>query len=266
MTAPLLELDRVSYAFPGRMLLRRITWHIAPGERWAVLGPNGAGKTTLLQLALGLLWPNRGGRIRRHGETHTDLREFHCRVGFVSTGLLAQVPGDEPVLRTIISGKFAQFGLWERPWNPPRRTDYASARALLRTCGLTRFAHREFGTLSQGEQQSVLIARALMATPVLLVLDEPCAGLDPGARANVLATLARLCRRAPQLAMVYVTHHIEEIIPAFSRTLILADGRAETGSTRALLTAARLSRLYRVPCRVRRWQGRHHLIVRDRVR
>jgi iron complex transport system ATP-binding protein len=121
---------------------------------------------------------------------------------------------------------------------------------------------RKFGTLSQGEQQKVLIARARMTKPYLIILDEPCAGMDPGARENFLASLRKLGTRQKIPALIYVTHHIEEILPLFRHTLVLREGKViHAGATASVLTRHVLKDLYGVALTVMRRKGRYWAVV-----
>jgi iron complex transport system ATP-binding protein len=255
---PALELRRVSYSLDGEKILDSVSWAVREGEHWAILGPNGAGKTTLLKIACGYLWPNSGGAVYRKGEALINLPELRKSIGWVTSTLASQIPPRETVLRTVVSGKFAQIGLWESP----AKRDYTLARKYLAQMGCSRLIRREFGTLSQGEQQRVLIARARMTEPYLVLLDEPCAGLDPGARENFLASLRQLGRQKKVPALVYVTHHVEEILPMFKKTLILKRGRVlASGRTSTLLKPGVLEKLYGVSLGVLRKGGRYWPIV-----
>jgi iron complex transport system ATP-binding protein len=254
---PALELRDVSYAVNGRRIIDSVNWTILPREHWAILGPNGAGKTTLLKLACGYLWPNAGGEIRRRGEVLVNLRELRKSIGWVTANLAAEIPWQETVIRTVVSGKFAQLGLMEGFGAAPAPADFRLAASRLAEIGCAHLKEREFGLLSQGEQQKVLIARARMARPYLVFLDEPCAGMDPGARENFLLSLARLGRRKNIPALIYVTHHIEEILPLFRKTLVLRDGEIiHQGPTRAVLREGILNELYGVSMKVVEKHGR----------
>jgi len=251
-------LEDVSWAAGSRTILDAVSWRIRPGEHGAILGPNGAGKTTLLRLACGYIWPNAGGKIRRLGKELLDLRQLRRSIGWVTADLAARIPSRERALDTVVSGKFAQIGLWNMQWDPPSDEDFAAARQCLAELGAETLANQPFGTLSQGETQKVLIARARMARPRLIIMDEPCAGLDPGAREALLASLRRFTDRHDAWGLVYVTHHVEEILPAFDRALVLSGGRIAASAPReSVLTAENLSALYDVPMRLVQSQGRY---------
>ena len=256
---PALDMRNVSYALDGKKILDSVSWRVQEGEHWAILGPNGAGKTTLLKIACGYLWPNRGGAVYRRGDALINLPELRKSIGWVTSTLAAQIPPRETVLSTVVSGKFAQIGLWEAP----AKRDYALAKSYLAQMGCSRLIRREFGTLSQGEEQRVLIARARMTGPYLILLDEPCAGMDPGARENFLASLKQLGRRKKMPALIYVTHHVEEILPMFKKTLVLKQARVlASGSTDAILKPQVLEKLYGVPLDIVGKGGRHWPVVR----
>jgi iron complex transport system ATP-binding protein len=258
-----LEVRNVSHSANGRRILDGVSWSVAPGEHWAILGPNGSGKTTLLMVAAGYVWPNGGGDVYRKGKALINLPELRKSIGWVTSTLAPQVPPREDVLRTVVSGKFAQVGLVEGLWGAPTVRDYAQAEAYLEQMGCSYLNHQGFGTLSQGEQQKVLIARARMTKPYVIFLDEPCAGMDPGARENFLATLQKLGRQTRVPALVYVTHHIEEILPLFKKTLILTEGRVLCqGKTAEVLQHDVLERLYNVSLRIIKRKGRHWPIVK----
>ncbi|HUW83451.1 MAG TPA: ATP-binding cassette domain-containing protein [Phycisphaerae bacterium] len=255
---PALEICQVSHTVDGTRILDSVRWTIDQGDRWAMLGPNGAGKTTLLRLLCGYIWPDPGGQIRRRGEPLVDLRQLRRSIGWVTSTLVSQIPPREPVLDTVLSGRYAQVGLTPVQWEQPGCDDRSRARERLQQSGCDHLAARPFGTLSQGEQQKVLIARARMPEPWAIMLDEPCAGMDPGARERFLVWLQGLAENADGLMLVHVTHHVEEIMPAFDRTLALNRGCVvRAGSTPDVLAPSVLEELYGVRFHVVRRNGRY---------
>jgi iron complex transport system ATP-binding protein len=249
--APLIELAGVGYRQQDVDILVDVDWRLERGEHWAVLGPNGCGKTTLLRIACGYLWPT-SGVVRRLGEELIDLGELRRSIGWVATELAPQIPRGERAIETVVSGKFAQVGLKRLGDMQPTDADFAAARRLLYEMGCTALAGKPFGVLSQGERQQTLVARARMVDPLLIVLDEPCAGMDPGVRERFLAWLDAQAAEAgapgaSAPALVMVTHHVEEIMPHFERTLVMQQGRiAAAGATRDVVTAGLLHRVYGV--------------------
>ncbi len=244
---PILDIQDVSYVAGGTTILDRVSWRVERGQHWAVLGPNGAGKTTLLRIACGYLWPNAGGSVRRSGQALVDLRELRRSIGWISSSINAQIPKHERVLDTVVSGRFGQLGLKEMAWDLPTSADYGAAERYLGQLGCVALGAKQFGVLSQGEQQMVLIARALIVEPLLVILDEPCAGMDPGARERFLVTLAKLTQADGAPSLVLVTHHIEEIVPGLDYTLLLHQGRVvRARETAAVLDADTVSEVYGV--------------------
>ena len=259
---PAIALRRVSHQANGKKILDAVNWIVQPGEHWAILGPNGAGKSTLLRIAGGFLWPNAGGEVRRKGKTLVDLRDLRKSIGWVTSSLVAEIPENEKAIRTVVSGKFAQVGLLEQFGGDAAENDYRLALRYLveMSCGYLR--NQEFGTLSQGEQQKVLIARARMTKPYLIMLDEPCAGMDPGAREKFLASLALLGKQKKVPALIYVAHHVEEILPLFTKTLVLRNGKVlHSGNTRDVLQARVLKELYGAPLSLIRRRGRYWPVI-----
>jgi iron complex transport system ATP-binding protein len=235
-------------------ILRGIDWRVRRGEHWVILGPNGSGKTSLLKSITGFLSPT-SGAIALLGETYgeSDWRELKLKLGIVTSALQASIPAGETALETIVSGRYAQLDLWAHP----TRAEIQEGRRLLRFVGGTRLASREWAHLSQGERQRILIARSLMARPKLLILDEPCAGLDPVAREEFLWFVESLAKRRAGPALVLVTHHAEEIMPSFTHALLLRDGRVFAAGTKdAVITTRRLSGAFGAPISIRTHRGR----------
>ena len=245
-SSPLIELDDVAFHIDGQPIVAGLNWRLEAGQRWAVLGPNGSGKTTLLRIATGYLWPT-AGVVRRLGRQLIDLGTLRRSIGWISAELVAQIPNGELARDTVVSGRFAQIGLKNLEWLRPTSDDRAQADYRLAQLGCQDLADRPFGVLSQGEKQKVLIARARMAEPVLLILDEPCAGMDPGARERMLATIQAVAEDDCRLTIVLVTHHVEEIMPAFTHTMVMSGGRIVTmGATTDVVTAEKLGEIYGV--------------------
>src|SRR5256714_10964712 len=236
IVTPLIACERVGYRQQCSDILSDINWRIEGNQHWAVLGPNGSGKTTLLRIACGYLWPT-SGRVLRLGQELLDLGELRRSIGWISSAMIADIPRSDTGLETVVSGRFAQFGLKRLPGSEPTDADFADARDVLAKLRCESLADKEFGILSQGERQQVLIARARMAQPLLLVLDEPCAGMDPGVRERFLDWFNERLGHPDSPAIILVTHHIEEIVPGFGNTLILSNGRIHSaGAPRDVVT------------------------------
>jgi iron complex transport system ATP-binding protein len=244
-------------------LLDVARWTVRRGEHWVVMGPNGGGKTTLLACLAGYAVPSRGTMTvlgRTYGRA--DWRDLRRDVGLVSPALEQRVEPDETALETVASGAKD----WINYWGPIPAADRVRARRLLRDTGLAALADRPWGQLSLGERRRVFIARALMVPRRLLLLDEPCAGLDPLARSRFLAFLRKhlLTRRSP-VAVVMATHHAEDVVPGFTHALLLRGGRTvAAGPLRDTLTAASLSRAFGAPVSLALRGGRYELTMPPR--
>ena len=264
MDEELLRVDGLRVERGDTTVLAGVGWAVRRGEHWALLGANGCGKTSLLKVLLGYLTPT-AGEVRVLGREYGayDWRELRCHLGLVSSALHASVPEHEPALETVVSGRTAQLDLWKDPTPAEAR----EARRHLRRAGAAHLAERRWGVLSQGERQRVLIARALMAHPRLLILDEPCAGLDPVAREAFLERMETIAREPRGPGLVLVTHHVEEITRSFSHALLLRAGKVVAAGPRAeTLSAARLGETFGTRIALKRRGGRLELRVTGRAR
>lgn len=245
LTDLVVRMDGVGVRRGATALLGRVDWRVELDEKWVVLGPNGAGKTTLLRLAATELHPT-SGTVHVLGELlgRTDVFELRPRIGFSSASLASRVPGDEVVSDLVVSAGYAVLGRWRESYADQ---DNARATGLLAALGVVELAGRRFGTLSEGERKRVLIARALMTDPELLLLDEPAAGLDLGGREDLLARLATLAADPDAPATVLVTHHVEEIPPGFTHAMLMRDGAVVAqGLLDSVLTEENLAKTFDV--------------------
>lgn len=232
----------------GTRILDGLSWSVNAGEHWVILGSNGSGKTSLLSALTGYLSPTQGD-VTVLGERYgaSDWRELRKYIGLVSSSIRQMMADAEPALTTVISGKYAMIDYWGRV----KSEDKEAAAEILRQVEAGYLAQRRWGVLSQGERQRVLIGRALMAKPRLLILDEPCAGLDPVAREQFLAFLQRLGSTPGAPALILVTHHIEEIVPVFTHTLLLKAGSIlSAGAKKDVLSTRLLSEAFGARCLV----------------
>lgn len=258
--SPVVEVSGLTINRDGILILDRVDWRVGKGEHWVILGANGSGKSSLLSALTGYLVPS-GGEIRLLGEVYgeSDWRELRKCVGLVSSSLSGKFSGEDTALETVLTGKSAMIEHWGRV----SKRDRERAMAMLGRAGCLSLAKRPWRVLSQGERQRVLIARALMPGPALLILDEPCAGLDPVARAEFLEFLGDLVVAESSPTVVLVTHHVEEIGPAFSHVLLLRRGEVlAAGPRRKILTSRLLTLTFASPVRLREESGRLSLIVR----
>jgi iron complex transport system ATP-binding protein len=236
-------------------LLRGVDWAVEPDHRWVVLGPNGAGKTTLLQLAGALMHPTRG-EVRLLGETlgAVDVFELRPRIGLTSAALAQRIQPSETTGDVVVSAGYAVVGRWRERYDVH---DLTRAGMLMEQWGVAQFAHRPFGTLSEGERKRAQIARALMPDPELLLLDEPGAGLDLGGREDLVARLSDLAKYHYAPAQVLVTHHVEEIPPGYNHALLLRDGQVvAAGPADDVLTESALSETFGLSLTLTRTGGR----------
>ncbi len=253
--ADIVTLAGVRLVRDGKTVLDDFNWRVRPGERWVVLGPNGSGKTSLCQIVSFYLHPSAGSVSVLGGELgRVDVRTLRLRIGLTSPALAAMMPQRLTAEQIVVAGKHAALAHW---WHTYDETDWMAARRSLERVGCLDHAGQRFGTLSSGERQRVLLARALMRDPDLLVLDEPTAGLDLAGREQLIQTLAGLAREHTAPALILVTHHVDEIPPGFTHALLLASGRvAAAGPNTQVLTADRLSTCFGVALDVEHRCGR----------
>jgi iron complex transport system ATP-binding protein len=238
-----IDLKNVSWKRENTYILQDITWSVSPGEHWVIMGLNGSGKTSLLNIINGYMWPTRG-EVRVLGKKfgEYDLRKLRQSIGWVSSSMQEKLYKNETVENIVLSGKVASMGLL---YEKPGEEDYQKAYDLLGQMGCGGMEKRIYESLSQGEKQRVLIARALMASPKLLILDEPATGLDIFAREQLLERIQDMGNQPDGPTLLYVTHHIEEVVPVFQHVLLLKDGQVYgSGHTKEWVTKERLSRFF----------------------
>ena len=238
-----IELESVSVLRPGKALLTDVSWRVEDDQRWVVLGPNGAGKSTLMQVIGAQLHPTSGtADILGERIGRTEVFDLRTRIGHSGTAIADRIPPTESVEDVVVSAAHAVTGRWRETYDVD---DLDRARQILGELGIRALAHRTFGTLSEGERKRTLIARALMTDPELLLLDEPGAGLDLGAREDLLMSLEILSTAPGAPVVVMVSHHVEEIPPGFTHVLLLRDGRVvQAGPIEQTLTAEALGRTF----------------------
>ncbi len=263
-TRPILEISGLRIQRSETVILDNISWRVERGQHWVILGANGSGKTSLLSALTGYLMPTAGELcVLNESYGRSDWRELRKHIGLVSSSVRQMMHDEEPALETIISGKYAMIDFW----GSTTARDRTEGRSLLKQIECEHLAERPWLVLSQGERQRVLIGRALMAKPRLLILDEPCAGLDPAAREHFLQFLQRIGRRPDAPTLVLVTHHVEEIMPVFSHVLILKNGKVlAAGTKKSALNSKLLSQAFGERTELRQEKGRYVLAIKTKSR
>lgn len=249
-----------------RDILRGIDWQVNPGENWVLIGGNGSGKTSLLRVLMGYLTPSQGEieMADRNAavESGKDWDEWRKRIGFVSSSIAELIEPSEPAIDVVMAGRHAMVNYWQRDPSVEKE-DTAAAIKVLKQVQCEHLANQPWAYLSQGERQRLLIGRAL-TTPQLqvLILDEPCAGLDPVARENFLNFLQQLTAKGSFKSLVMVTHHVEEIIANITHALILKDGQViASGEKREALSSQSISAAFEGELTLRSRQGRYRIYI-----
>lgn len=244
-------LRSVSVIRDGRHIVDSVNWDVRSGERWVVLGPNGSGKTTLMKILGAQLHPT-SGEATILGRTigHTDVRELRQLIGVVSGAVIRSLRPDVPAGDVVLSGVKGALETW---WDEYSSADRKAARDAMNKIGVAHLADRPFNVISEGERQKVLLARALVTSPGLLLLDEPFAGLDLGAREVLLERLRVLFGDVASPPAVLVTHHTEEIPPTTTHALLLRNGRVvASGPISETLSSESLSETFEIDVSVAR--------------
>lgn len=241
----LLDFSHVDFVRRDKKILHDLNWQVKPHENWAILGLNGAGKTTLLKMIHGDIWPSNGDvSVLGHHFGETNIPALQRKIGWVSNALQDDLHPGDLAEEIVLSGKFASIGLYEAYELP----DVAEAKQKLTKLGGQALIGKPYRVLSQGERQLVLLARALMAQPELLILDEPCNGLDLLAKEKLLKQISMINDLLDSPTMLMVSHHTEELLTCFQHILLLKKGEVvQTGRRDEILNETTLSKFYETP-------------------
>ncbi|MCU1426347.1 MAG: transporter ATP-binding protein [Actinomycetia bacterium] len=251
----MLQFARVGFRIDGTTILSNIDWEVGSDERWVVLGANGAGKTTLLRIAACYQHPT-SGSVSVLGERlgRVDVRTLREHISFSSSAIAAALEPRMTATEVVMTGRYAALAPW---WHTYDTHDVERAHELLARFGCAPLAEHSFASLSAGERQRVLLARTLAQDPRLVLLDEPTAGLDVGGREQLVADLAAWGQDVARPPVVLVTHHLEEVPPAFTHVLVLRAGRVlARGPLAETMIDTVLSEAYGVALRVVHDEGR----------
>ncbi|NMD69203.1 ABC transporter ATP-binding protein [Bacillus sp. DNRA2] len=259
----ILDLNNITLKRNGNWILNNINWKVNKGEHWVLFGLNGAGKTALLNVLNAYEYPTKGKItvLNREFGKAPLAESLRKQIGLVSQSLQQKLHNGDNAFEIVLSGAFASIGLYETPTNEMRR----QAISLLQELGCFDYANRNYETLSQGERQRVLIARALMAEPELLILDEPTNGLDFLAREQLLESVEKIAKREDGPTIIYVTHHAEEILPEFEHTLLLKKGEVfAAGKTAEMMSCEMLSNYFGLDVQVI-WKDGRPLLTKNKL-
>ena len=209
----IIDLQNVTYRKNGKTILDSIDWQVEAGEHWIILGLNGSGKTTLLNLINGYIFPVYGGYANVLGYQFGScpIADLRKHIGWISNALSQNIPVNDTPLEIILSGKFASIGLWEKVSDE----DIKQAEAILEKLGIMKLRDRTYSSLSQGEKQKVVIGRALISDPEIIIFDEACNGLDIFAKKDLYNLIEKLAQ--DKKSIFFVTHNTDEILPSSTK-------------------------------------------------
>lgn len=260
---PLIQLEDVVWRREGQEILKAINWQVNEGEQWALLGLNGSGKTSILNIITGYNFPTSGSvKVLDTQFGEASIPKLREKIGYVSTALerFGSTFNKQPVKNLVLSGKFSSIGVYSN--QEITDEDKKFADEILINLRIDYLKDKIYRTLSQGEKRRVLIARALMNQPQLLILDEPCSGLDILAREEVLDIMSSIT--SLDCHLLYVTHYIEEITPTITHVLLIKEGKIVTaGPKHIVMTDELLSETFKIPVSVR-WENERAWITINR--
>lgn len=253
------NLENVEVRRDGNPILKHVSWTVDPGQNWVVLGPNGAGKTTLVNLLTGRVFPSYidepfTANVLDYKLGHVDLSDLRTIVGMATSGENHLVGAKLIVLDLLLSALYGKIFKGREEYE---EQDITRATDLLQIMSIGSLAERRVSTLSEGERQRVMICRALMTDPEILVLDEPTAGLDMGARELLILALEEISKDKHAPALILVTHHVEEIPRGFTHAALMNDGSiTDAGPIETVLVDDVVSSAFGLPLTVTQAEGR----------
>ena len=257
----ILNYKNITFKRDGRKILKDINWKVCEGENWALLGLNGSGKSTILSMIPAYTFAT-SGELSVFGKTFGSCvwNDVKAKVGFVSSTLnnFSDRLNTQTLSDVVLSGKYNSMGIYQEI----TQQDREEANKIIDDFKLTQLKTNKFSTLSQGEQRKTLLARAFMNKPELLILDEPCSGLDIRAREIFLKSLEENFKNK-NMPFIYVTHQIEEIISSVTHVAILDKGEiVAQGNKFEVLTEENLSKLFDIDLKIEWSNDRPWLLVR----
>jgi len=266
-STPVFRMEKVTVRRGERTILNEVSWRVKKGEHWVIVGGNGSGKTSILNVLMGYLTPTEGSVVMRGREDAVNSKsqswdDWRKRIGFVSSSISQLIEPDEPAIDIVAAGRNAMVNYWDRNDDPKI---ISAADRVLKQVKCDHLRDQPWAFLSQGERQRLLIGRALMTQRMnLLILDEPCAGLDPVAREHFLNFIDELAQNGTVKSMILVTHHVEEIIPSINNAMVLKEGAViSSGEKRRALNSLSMTKAFGSDLMLRSRLGRYRLYFRD---